>query len=327
MQNAQHKAQETNKSESVQKTAESQQVTSYKCSNCGAAHSENDKFCSECGMGLKGNSCTHCGAATKPEYEICPECGRNLQAELCSFCGGEMDADSAFCPECGNPRTGIICGQCQTLNFRSFCRKCNAPLNEQAQQALAAAKSDPKFQKAVALAEELAELEEFLLSQPEDEVEPPEIPELSEENRQLIDQYKDLLSTLRGQKPQEKTESPKPQPETQPKAQPKAQIKLSINIASKAEAMAKYKEKLAEMQETLASMIPDAGMTPQMQRDYYSARKVEIVTKTKTKIPLYWVCNAYGCQHYQPNECAEPFKGGNWVYQEIEEATSTWVNQ
>ena len=93
------------------------------------------------------------------------------------------------------------------------------------------------------------------------------------------------------------------------------------------EAMAKYKEKLSEMQETLSAMIPDPGMTPQMQRDYYSARKVEILTTTKSRVPLYWVCNAYGCQHSQPNECAEPFQGGTWIYEDVVNTTSTWVRQ
>ena len=324
MQNPQQKAQELSTSKAAQKTAEVHQITAYKCPNCGATHSESDKFCSDCGMGLKGNSCVHCGAPTKPNHEICLECGRNLQAELCSFCGEKMDANSAFCPECGNPRTGIVCNQCHTLNFRSFCRKCNAPLNAQAQQALEEAKADPRFQKALALAEELAELEEYLLSTSDDEAAPPEIPELSEENQQLISQYKNLLSTFRGQKPQEKPETPKPET---PKPKAKPQIKLSINIASKEEAIAKYKEKLAEIQETINSMTPDAGMTPQIQRDYYSARKLEIVTKTKVRVPLYWICNAYGCEHNQPSECAEPFQGGQWVYEDREEVTSTWVSQ
>ncbi len=325
MQNFQEKAQEQTASKPVRQTADKQEATVYKCPNCGATHAANDRFCSECGMGLKGTSCAHCGAETQPNWEICPACGHNLQAELCSFCGSAMDADNAFCPECGNPRTGIMCPGCQTLNFRSFCRKCNAPLNAQAQAALEEARKDPKVQKAIALVEELAELEAFLFAPAEEEeAVPPEIAELSEENRRLVDQYKDLLAAFRGQQAPTKTEERKE--ETPPPA-PKLKPGFSINIASKEEAMKKYKEKLAEMQATLASMIPDAGMTPQLQRDYYSARKVEIVTRTKVKVPLYWVCNAYGCEHSQPNDCVEPWKGGKWVYDEHEEVSSTWVRQ
>ena len=377
--------------QTAKKQVEKQELTAYKCPNCGAAYSAADNFCSECGMGLKGNSCVHCGAETKPNWEICPACGRNLQAELCSFCGGKMTPDDAFCPDCGNPRTGIMCASCNTLNFRSFCRKCNAPLNALAQQALEEARKDPKVQKAIAIAQELEELEQILLSMAEEEAAPPELPEISEEDRALVNQYKDLLAAFRQQKPQEKkeeppVETPKPKPQTtfsinivskeeaappelpqiseeeralvdqykdllaafrgqkpqekteappvetpKPEPKPKPKTTFSINIVSKEEAMKKYKEKLSEMQETLASMIPDVGMTPQMQRDYYSARKVEIVTRTTTrvKVPLYWICNAYGCQHNQPNECSEPFRGGTWVYDEKDVTTvsSTWVHQ
>ncbi len=323
MQNTQEKAQELHESKPAQ-GIEKQAGTTYECPNCGARHSANDKFCSECGKGLNGTTCVHCGVETQPNWEICPACGHNLQAELCSFCGGAMDADSAFCPECGNPRTGILCPGCQTLNFRSFCRKCNTPLNALAQEALAEARKDPKVQQAIAIAQELAELEAFLLSPTEDEAAPPESPELSAENRELIDQYKDLLAAFRGQELQEKAEE---KPVEAPKPAPKPKPGFSVNIVSREEAMKKYKEKLSEMQEMLASMIPDAGMTPQLQRDYYSARKVEIVTRTKIKVPLYWICTAYGCKHSQPNDCSEPWKGGKWVYDEREEVTSTWVRQ
>jgi predicted amidophosphoribosyltransferase len=322
MHNFQQKVEEVSADKQVMKQAETQHVTACECPNCGGAYTAADKFCSECGMGLKGNSCLHCGAATQPNWEICPACGHNLQAELCSFCGGKMTPDDAFCPECGNPRTGIICSSCHTLNYRSFCRKCNAPLNSLAHEALEEARKDPKVQKAIAIAQELEELEQLLSEMAKEESTPPELPQISEENRELANQYKDLLAAFRGQKPQEKAD----EAET-PKPAPKPKTVFSINIASKEDAVKKYKEKLAEMQATLASMIPDVGMTPQVQRDYYSARKVEILTKTKIKVPLYWICNAYGCQHNQPNECSEPFKGGKWYYEEREEVTKAWGHQ
>ena len=321
MSNFQQKDKEAGTDKQVQKQAEKQDVVAHKCPNCGGTHSDADKFCSECGIGLKGNSCLHCGAATQPNYEICPVCGHNLQAELCSFCGEKMMPDDAFCSGCGNPRTGIICSGCGSLNFRSFCRKCNAPLNALAYEALEEAQKDPKVQKVATIALELEELEQFLREA--EEAMPPELPQISKENRELVNQYKDLLTTFRGQESKKKTVEPQEKTET-PKSEPKTKNKFSINIISKEEAMQKYKEKLDEMNAELASMLPDAGMTPQMQRNYYSARKVQILTVTKIKVPLYWICNAYGCQHARPEECVEPWSGGRWVYSEREETSLTW---
>jgi len=322
MQYSQQKTKETSADKQVQKQAEKQHIAACKCPNCGATNSAADKFCSECGMGLKGNSCVHCGAATQPNHEICHACGRNLQAELCSFCGGKMTPDDVFCSDCGNPRTGIICSCCNTLNFRSFCRKCNTPLNELAHEALEEARKDQKVQKAVAIAQELEELEQFLQElEGKEEAMPPELPKISEENRELVNQYKDLMATFRQQEPQEKREEPKVE---LPKTDPKSKKSFSITIANKEAAMQKYREKLDEMQATLASMFPDAGMTAQMQRNYYSARKVIIMTVTKIKVPLYWLCNAYNCAHANPEECVEPWKGGKWIYGEREELMQTW---
>lgn len=337
------------KQQTKKKTQASASKT-HKCSNpdCGATVLPTDNFCTMCGMPQKTHSCKNCGAATEPNWEICPVCKHNLKAEICSFCGEQMSEGDNFCLECGNPRAGIVCPQCSSLNFRSFCYKCNFPLNNQAQQALKQAKEDPKFRKALALAEELAELEELIIEFQEAGEAPPELAELSEENKALIDQYKDLLSMFREEKTEEKAEekklsiddvdfksffgnafgeSDKKEDIEAAPAETKTKINLSFSIANKEEALNKYKEKLSEMQETLQSMIPDAGMTPQLQRDFYSARKIEHITKSKKRVTLGWRCNAYGCYHNQPNDCVEPFKGGEWIYEEREEITSTWVAQ
>lgn len=307
MEKEQHAQEEVRQQQSKKKT-EAKAATSYKCPNCGTAHGANDKFCPECGMGLGGGTCTRCGAATQPDWEICPECGGNLSAGLCSFCGGTMTHGDAFCPECGNPRTGIVCGNCQTLNFRNFCRKCNSPLNEAAQEALALARNDPKVLKAVAIAREMEELEQILASFTEEEEEPPVLPEITAGNKELESLYKNLLDSFRGREvPIPTVETPGPETPPEP---PKPKPKFSIEIATKEEAMQKYKEKMAEMQEALSAIIPDAGMTPQMQRDFYCARKVNVRRPGK----VYWECTAYGCLHDSPTECSKPWKGGVWKY-------------
>ena len=364
MSNFKQKDKEIGADKQVQKQAEKQQVVVYKCQNCGGTHSAADKFCSECGMGLKGNSCLHCGAATHPNHEICLACGHYLQAELCSFCGEKMAPGDAFCSGCGNPRAGIVCSDCSTLNFRSFCRKCNAPLNALAYEALEEARKDPKVQKVAAIALELEELEQFLREETEEAQEKTETPQEETETPRIEEpvietpkpepkpkkkfsiNIADKETPKQELKPEKKfsinitnKEAPKQElkPEKKfsinidnienkeaPKPESTPQNKFSINIMSKEEAMQKYREKLDEMNAMLASMLPDAGMTPQMQRNYYSARKVQILTITKIKVPLHWICNAYNCIHPCPEECVEPWRGGKWIYTEREETSLAW---
>lgn len=312
---SQQKSQSIEETKTLIKTEEVFEVQLYKCHNCGATHSSSDRFCSECGAGLKINSCKNCGASVEPDMEICPECGQNLLSETCSFCGEKINSQDAFCPECGNPRVGLTCPNCNTLNFRSFCRKCNTPLNDLAKQALALAKNDPSVKKTYLLIKELAELEKYILEETEDNK------QLSEEDIQLIEQHKELLNLFRTSKPDYVEK--KIEPKKEGKAT-KKKLSFSINVVSKEEAMKRYKEKLAEIQETLSSMLPDANMTPQLQRDFYSARKVEIEILTKSKVPIGWLCNAYGCMHSQPNECSKPFSGGKWIYEERDVVVKQW---
>lgn len=122
-----------------------------------------------------------------------------------------MTSEDPFCPECGNPRGGIICSSCNTLNFRSFCRKCNTPLNALAQEALEDARKDVRLKKAIEIAQELENLEE-IIQQFGDEDENI-APQLSEENKKIVEQYKDLMAFVGGEKkietpPTTETKSP-----------------------------------------------------------------------------------------------------------------------
>ena len=313
----QHQAKQQQKLECKQQVHQIKE-TSYQCPNCGVAYTLADKFCSECGMELKTNACIRCGASTEAKWEICPHCGQNLHAERCSFCGAETNQHDAFCLECGNPKRGITCPVCQTLNFRNFCRKCNHPLNALAQEVLQQVKQKPELKKALAIAEELAVLEDFLLSLSGEETVSEEAATLSEENSALVNQYKELLALFRGEANSERTEAPE-----SPVAGPRPRKTFSLNISGKEEALAQYNAKLQEMKTTLDALIPDPGMTPQMQRDYYTAVKIEVITKTKVKVG--WKCNAYGCVHEKPNDCAEPFQGGTWIFREQD--TPIWIRQ
>lgn len=95
-------------------------------------------------------------------------------------------------------------------------------------------------------------------------------------------------------------------------------ISLNIKTVSEKDAERAYKEKVEELNELMRQLIPEPGSTPQMQRNYYSARRLPVVTKTQKKIPLCWVCNLCGFRHNHPQECAQPDLGGTWYYDIIE---------
>lgn len=273
-----------------------------------------------------GRHCPHCGAEVNDTCELCPVCGKPIDNNHCTFCGAEMESGEQFCAECGSSRTGIKCPQCGTLSFRSFCSKCNTPLNDSAFAFLEEAKKDPKFQKAQKLNAELAELEAYLIEFKE-EIEQaiaeeeaggaPDAPGLSAEGERLRAQYAELMALL-GQKPAATPAAV----QSKPKPKKREQIKLKFHDASGV--MDAYRQKLDEMQDTLRSMLPDASLTPQQQRDYMCARKVATITRTKSQVATWWVCNYCGCYHRQPSECVEPKLGGTWLHEEIEIETKTW---
>lgn len=261
--------------------------------------------------------CPQCGASTQSDWEICSKCGYGLHADTCSFCGTNLDEKDVFCSECGNPRKGIVCPNCDTLNFRSFCRKCNHALDEMAVLEIGKAQKDPIFKQILALAQELAGLEEQIEKiKPVDEQ--PQI-ELSETDKNLIQQYKNLLVGMRSSDGVFPSPLPKTDTETSTETLVKkpSKIQLSLDISSLEGIQQAYKRKLEEMQETMKKLVPDNDMSPQMQRNYYSARKIPAIQKKVTRTLAFWVCNLCGCRHNQPSECSKPELGGNWVYEEI----------
>ena len=77
----------------------------------------------------------------------------------CTFCGAPMEAGETVCEECGMPADGVVCPNCGTRNYRTFCSCCNSPLTRAAQRAIEKAQDDPKVQQAARLMDQAAELE------------------------------------------------------------------------------------------------------------------------------------------------------------------------
>jgi hypothetical protein len=77
-----------------------------------------------------------------------------------------MEPGEKFCSECGNGIGGIKCPKCGTLNYRSFCKKCNEPLDDLAQEAMQQAEADPAYQEVKQQVKELEEIAEKMESEP-----------------------------------------------------------------------------------------------------------------------------------------------------------------
>lgn len=305
-----------------------------RCARCGAPLSPGARFCEECGEPVGVGACPYCGADVKPNHVICPVCGHSLGRDFCTFCGAHMEPDEQFCPECGNSRGGIVCPDCGTLNFRSFCRKCNAPLNAMAISERERALNDPKYKHALGLAQELAQMEAEILEMAEQLAAEQHggaaakaEPILTEDDMKLIEEYRKMLGTVQPPSPT----SPSDEGGTSPSPaapQRKERTKAKLSMVSIEEAMHAYRAKAAEMQAALDAMVPDAEATPEEQRNYYSARRMPVERKVKKTIQECegWICNLCGCLHNKPQECAEPELGGRWIYKTytVEEIVKTY---
>ncbi len=325
------------------------------CSNCHAPVPEGARFCANCGA-PQGCACGHCGAQLKPGLALCPVCGQPVTTN-CTFCGASMNAGQAFCPECGNPRAGITCPQCGTMNYRSFCRTCNHPLNQMALYAVKQAESDPRYIRAKKVAEEIQAIEdeieqiEAFLAQP-DMPEPIEIPaqveekldttiEVSEETRKMLEEFAQLSG-----KPVDIPQSkPKPQ-----QVEEKKDEELTLSLSStpvttqtdvvfgtrkaRADASARLEQlkaqhqaKLAEFQAEIDAMIPDPNDPPEIQRNFACAHMIKTYGKTTTQIKVRqrvaWICNECHVRHNNPSECGVAEFGGKWVYEDKIITTTT----
>lgn len=218
-------------------------------------------------------------------------------ADECTFCGCAIPAGASHCPECGNPTDGIECPECGTINFRSFCRKCGAALNSRALTALERVRQHPNFRRALELVAELAQLQE-------------DAPVQAESHNPL----EAARQRLRRLASAAKTATPAALRKTTPVRR----------VGTLDEASRLYAEKRAELDALLDSIVPPAELSPEEQRDYCSARMVAV---ERTEIrrflkPRCWVCNYCGMEHDCPSDCAEPWHGGTWVYDEEDVAVS-----
>lgn len=336
-------------------TAAADVIQHHHCKNCGAHIDANAMFCEECGAPQRGNTCVSCGAQIKAGMVICPVCGRPSSTE-CTFCGAQISLGDPFCPECGNPRGGLICPRCQTVNYRSFCRKCNYPLNPMALHAVEEAKRDPRYIRAQSIAQEIGALEDeieqlesmiasgnFVSEQVTDATEKVlEIDDsISDETMKLMEEFNSLSGSS-----WEKPANPVPV-DPKPKAAPSLSAKsksdeavsstpesnsIAAQMAAASQRLADLKKmhaaKVEELQQELDAMVPPASAPPEVKRNFACAHKITISTVKKVREPIAWVCNECHIWHNNPSECGVREYGGKWVYQDkyVGDITTTSIN-
>lgn len=258
--------------------------------------------------------CPNCKKPVDSSYELCPLCGYRLHSSHCTYCGAPMLVEDLFCGECGGNSKGTPCPSCGTLSFRSFCPNCNKPVDEIGKEELERAKSDPLFQRICSLAEKIIEASKY-----DDPVES-QGNSLSPEILSLVQRYKSMQSDINDDKSNMAGHS---------SAEPSQNIniesqKKGILLTDSGTGIPDISSAIEELNELMKSMIPDPGLTPQMQRNYYSARKVAVYKKNIVREPVGWVCNLCGCHHRTPSECSRPELGGTWIYQTKEITTKTY---
>lgn len=247
-----------------------------------------------------GGKCPHCGAPVDERYELCPVCGGKL-VDYCTFCGAPMQEGDVDCPECGMPAEGVVCPNCKTRNYRSFCRQCSLPLSRAARRAVEKAKQDPKVLEAARLIKKISELQAELDGiLPGDGIEVGNQPPTEPSESELL--FKELMAKV-GFTPAER-----------PKV---AERKMG---RSHEEVLAEYKQTVEAANKTLLEMLPPAGMTPQEQRSYYTARKVAVMEVIEeryygiqVKETVGWECNKCHVIHNSPEDCAVREFGGVWI--------------
>jgi len=235
--------------------------------------------------------CPECGEKTKAGADICEHCGAWLLDGLCPFCYSAIEKNAVYCNECGNPVKGIACPECNKKSIFDFCPHCNIPLTPQATESLESLKLS--FKKA-----------------------------LSEMG------HKDTV------KPASKSDDGKAEANTKSggfnwDGFMQKNLKKILEGNTREGSPEENGDKQGDMNEALferalTELQQQSFPNQQAARRHYEALKLLLPTlslvKVKKRIPVGWRCYAFNVVHPEgPHACAEPHKGGEWIFEVIEE--------
>lgn len=203
--------------------------------------------------------------------------GKQPEGE-CGFCGASTVPGQIVCDECRMPLDGIVCPVCGTLNYRSFCSRCNAPLNRAAEAAVEKAKKDPVFQQVSSLIEKASRLKKQISG---------ESAGSSEGTLEFLKMFSSNIAF---------TEA------------------ADSGLQEEYLQTVKDIEDLFAQMLPPAGSTPQQQFNYYSARNI--AVTTVLQKEVRIKSPVEWICNYCGCHHKQPSECVEPFLGGTWVYED-----------
>lgn len=302
---------------------QTEQPAGHSCPVCGAANEAEARYCSECGHALyPGRQCPKCNSGVPPAADFCEVCGEWLCAGQCRFCYTDLAEGAAFCEECGNPQAGIVCPDCGQPSFFDYCTACGIPLTEAAQQMAASLAADPKTKAWLAEMSAIEALEAELEGLPDaPEATPPAAPAQGFFNQRHLNAMRGLKSMMQKMADQEQKDkadanalaaAEAARAQRQQALEDAAEKEQNARLAArlKSDLALKYAEALAEFKALMASQSQRTFSNHQEARRFFMAMKPDFPGVTG------WRCTCCSTLHTNPNDCADPSQGGEWMIQE-----------
>lgn len=311
------------------------ETTESACQSCSCVNSSSALFCEECGTALmQPAKCPKCGATARPRADICEVCGTWLLKGQCMFCYSHVEDGETFCGECGNPTDGISCPRCGKQSIFDFCASCGIPLSIQAKEMVRETASNPVFQDMISLFEQLTEVEDPLLL--------PKVGSAPIKTDSVTVNKEQEDQGVRLKAYRESAFNPathnKPKSASKPlfsSVQKERINQLNDDVAKEEERRIEEERKRREdeelkrkkeearqlrlqeqLNEALRKLSVKTFYTNQGARRFFMNLIAGLPEEVARKIinrGMGWRCNAYGCVHSSPNECANPFSGGVWM--------------